>query len=325
MPRSWKAQRLLTLLQLLQSGQRYNSRQLSQFCRVHRRTTFRDLATLQEAGVNVRYDEDCETYWLPHQSFLPPTALTIDEALALLTVCRSAGEHPGVPFQNAAFTAAVKIANALPASIRREVDPASRAISIRSDAHNPLTGELRWYQFFVQCLSRGVSARITYASLFDHRTLTTKLSPYAVFFNRRSWYVIGRSSWHRSIRTFNLARLQDAVLLDDPCVVPPLFNLDRHFGLAWQIIRKKPRADVVVRFERMVAQNVAEVLWHKTQKCELQTDGSLRFSVTVDGYDEIEWWILGYGDQAEVLSPPELRRRVARHAEALARRYRRKR
>jgi proteasome accessory factor B len=158
--------------------------------------------------------------------------------------------------------------------------------------------------------------------LWDRRTLTTKISPYAVFFNRRSWYVIGRSSWHRSIRTFNLGRLQDVVMLDDPCVVPPHFTLERHFRLAWQMIRKKPRADVVIRFERMVAKNVAEVVWHKTQRCELQADGSLLFSVTVDGFDEIVWWILGYGDQAEVLSPPELRRRIARHAEALAARYR---
>lgn len=313
---------MLTLLRLLQSGQRYNSRQLAEHCGVHRRTVFRDLATLQEAGVHVLYDEDRETYWLPHQTFLPPTDLTIDEVLALLVVCRSAGEASGVPFQQPAFTAAVKLANALPVSLRREVDLPARALSIRADAHNPLTEELRWYRFFAKCLGRGVCARITYHSLADRRTLTTRLSPYAVFFSRRSWYVIGRSSWHRSIRTFNLGRLQDAVMLDDPCVVPPRFTLERHFGLAWQMIRKKPRADVAVRFARMVARNVAEVLWHKTQRCELQPDGSLLFSVTVDGFDEIVWWILGYGDQAEVLSPPELRRRVARQAAALAQRYR---
>jgi proteasome accessory factor B len=298
---------MLALLRLLQSGQRYNSRQLAERCGVHRRTIFRDLATLQEAGIHVRYDEVRETYWLPHQTFLPPTDLTVDEVLALLVVCRSAGESAGVPFQQPAFTAAVKLANALPAALRREVDRPARSLSIRVDARNPLAGEERWYRFFVTCLSRGVCARITYHSLADRRTLTSRLSPYAGFFSRRSWYVIGRSSWHRAIRTFNLGRLLDAVMLDDPCVIPPRFTLEQHFGLAWQMIRKKPRADVVVRFERMVARNVAEVLWHKTQRCELQPDGSLLFSVTVDGFDEIAWWILGYGDQAEALEPPELR------------------
>ena len=64
----------------------------------------------------------------------------------------------------------------------------------------------------------------------------------------------------------------------------------------------------------MVAQNVAEVNWHKTQKLTFNTDGTLDFQVTVSGLNEISWWILGYGDQAEVLQPPELRRLVAGHA-----------
>ena len=34
----------------------------------------------------------------------------------------------------------------------------------------------------------------------------------------------------------------------------------------------------------------------------------------VDGLGEISWWIFGYGDQVEVLSPNELRKRIARAA-----------
>jgi predicted DNA-binding transcriptional regulator YafY len=34
----------------------------------------------------------------------------------------------------------------------------------------------------------------------------------------------------------------------------------------------------------------------------------------VDGIEEISWWILGYGDQVEVLSPAVLRKRTAQTA-----------
>jgi proteasome accessory factor B len=43
--------------------------------------------------------------------------------------------------------------------------------------------------------------------------------------------------------------------------------------------------------------------------------------VTVSGLSEIMWWILGYGDQAEVLEPPELRKRIREHAGRMAERY----
>jgi predicted DNA-binding transcriptional regulator YafY len=71
---------------------------------------------------------------------------------------------------------------------------------------------------------------------------------------------------------------------------------------------------VVVRFQPLVARNVAEVVWHKTQQTEVLDDGSLLFEARVSGLNEIAWGILGYGDQAEVLKPARLRRMVAHRA-----------
>ena len=53
-----------------------------------------------------------------------------------------------------------------------------------------------------------------------------------------------------------------------------------------------------MHFEKLVAKNVAEVTWHKTQRLVWLDDGRLDFHVTVSGINEISWWILGYGDQA---------------------------
>jgi proteasome accessory factor B len=78
----------------------------------------------------------------------------------------------------------------------------------------------------------------------------------------------------------------------------------------------------VVRFAPQVAQNVAEVAWHRTQKTVPLPDGSLDFCVRVSGLSEISWWILGYGDQAEVLEPPALRELIAARAERIVARYR---
>ena len=83
------------------------------------------------------------------------------------------------------------------------------------------------------------------------------------------------------------------------------------------MIRGRKRHDVVVRFRPLVAHNVAEVRWHRTQRVTWNEDGSIDFRASVDGLTEIRWWILGYGDQAEVLAPQELRDELRRHAEAM--------
>ena len=64
------------------------------------------------------------------------------------------------------------------------------------------------------------------------------------------------------------------------------------------------------------------MVWHKTQRTILNDDGTLDFHAIVSGLGEISWWILGYGDQAEVLSPPKLRQMVAERAERAAAQYR---
>jgi proteasome accessory factor B len=141
-------------------------------------------------------------------------------------------------------------------------------------------------------------------------------------FYRHSWYVIGRSSLHSAVRTFNLSRIVAVELLPKRFSVPSSFSIERHLRNAWALIPGDgPDQRVVVRFKPLVARNVAEVIWHRTQKLEFQEDGSLIYRARVSGVHEIAWWILGYGDQAEVLKPVELRRLVAGRAMSMAAMY----
>jgi proteasome accessory factor B len=119
-----------------------------------------------------------------------------------------------------------------------------------------------------------------------------------------------------------LGRVAEIETLDEPYVVPRGFSVERFLRNAWHLIPEPgPDREVVVRFGRQVAQNVAEVSWHKTQQLHFNADGSLDFRVTVSGLNEISWWILGYGDQAEVLEPSELRKMIAVRVGKLAKMY----
>ena len=59
-----------------------------------------------------------------------------------------------------------------------------------------------------------------------------------------------------------------------------------------------------------------------TQRLTWHDDGTLDFHVRVSGIGEISWWIMGYGDQAEVLEPEPLRELIARRAERMLEQYR---
>jgi predicted DNA-binding transcriptional regulator YafY len=314
--------RLLELIGLLQAGRGYNAEALAQFCGVSRRTVFRDLDLLRQSGVPLVFDENQQCYRIPGACLLPPTNFTPEEALSLVVLCHELGNGSGLPFLGPARSAAVKLESTLPARLRDQLRDITSAIHIHAPPTNRLEGRRPVYEQLLDAIANRRNVRIRYGSLKEQKEIVTRLSPYHLFFSRRSWYVVGRSSIHRAQRTFNLGRIQDLVMLDDKFEIPRGFSLNRYLRNAWHMIPEKGRdREIVVRFSKLVAQNVAEVNWHKTQRIQFSDDGTMEYRATVSGLHEISWWILGYGDQAEVLEPPELRKLVSECAGRMAKMY----
>jgi predicted DNA-binding transcriptional regulator YafY len=90
------------------------------------------------------------------------------------------------------------------------------------------------------------------------------------------------------------------------------------------MIRGRDSHEVVLWFDADFAETVADTHWHKTQQIEWQDDGSIVFTCTVDGLDEIIWWILSMGPHCVVRAPAVLKKRVKLMAEQVVQRYRRK-
>jgi len=312
----------LQLIGLLQAGRGYNAEALAQACGVCRRTVFRDLDLLRLSGVPLQYDEQQQCYRIPGACLLPPTNFPPEEALALLVLCPELGDGAALPFMGPARSAAVKLESSLPGRLREQLHKATAALHIPPPPSNPLKDRQAVYAQLLAAAAHRRNVRIRYHSLKEQKEIVTRLSPYRLFFSRRSWYVVGRSSLHRAKRTFHLGRILQIEALDDHFQIPRGFSIERYLRNAWHMIPEKGRDhEVVVRFSPLVAQNVAEVNWHKTQRLVFHEDGSADFHVKVSGLNEISWWILGYGDQAEVLPPAELRRMVARRAQRMAAQY----
>lgn len=312
----------MNLIGRLQTGSGRGASALATDCGVSRRTVFRDLEVLREAGVPVGYNAEQETYRVDGAYYLPPTNFTPEEALSVLVLCHELGDSAGLPFYSPARTAALKLESSLPQRLREYVREITDAIQIRLRQTNPLDEHEPVYQRVVAALHVRQAVRIRYDSFAEHRHLSTKLFPYRLLFHRRSWYVIGRSSTHRAVRTFNVGRILAAEPLEERYRVPRRFNVERYLRNAWQLIPERGRdVEIFVRFSPLVARNVAEVLWHRTQRLSFAPDGSLEFRATISGIHEISWWILGYGDQAEVIEPPKLRQLIAKRLDGMSRVY----
>ncbi len=305
----------------MQSSRGHNAPSLARALGVNRRTIHRDVELLRQSGINVLFDESEQCYRLVGTRLLPPTQFTPEEAMAILVLCHQVA--PDIPFYEPATSAALKLESGLPARLREHVGQQTHAVRILIEPINRQVAQNdAIYRQLLEAITGRKNVRLTYDSVAEGEQIQTKLSPYRMLFSRRSWYVIGRSSLHRGLRTFNVARVHGVEPLEDSFHLPRGFSIERYLRNAWHLIPEAgPDREVRLRFAPLVARNVNEVTWHKTQRTQLNADGSLDFTVQVSGLWEISWWIMGYADQVEVLSPPELREMIKGRAENMAKRY----
>jgi predicted DNA-binding transcriptional regulator YafY len=312
-----RVSRVVQMLTTLQSGPPRTATDLSRIFGVSRRTLFRDLKELQNIGIEPLFSPQHQGYKIAPEQFLPPINLNLQEALSILLLVHKMRSQIQLPFKTSALLAALKIESALPPRIRHYCEHALARITAKAGAQAPVDGPLSLdgvFSVIQSSIAQRRKVKIRYDSFFDKAAIDCVLSPLHIFYNQRAWYVIGRSSVHKSIRTFKLNRIKKADILDEGFADGDDFDLADYLGCAWSMIPEGCIHHVRLRFAPKVASNVAEVQWHKSQKVARDPDGSATVEFRVDGLNEITWWILGYGDQVEVLAPAALRQTIARIA-----------
>ena len=316
-----KVHRLLRLITLLQTRRSYSAADLARELEVSKRTVYRDLNMLELAHIPYYFDPDTGGYRIRGYFFLPPINLTLTEALSMLAMTGRIEGAKNIPLLGHGARAAVKLEGALPHSIRDYVgsvlDKMRVSLGPLAD-HEGLDG-------MFDTLGRAIVDRrvctLSYHSLHERKTIRLTIKPLKLLFMSRAWYLIAYSQMHKENRTFKLSRIAEITVTSRVFTKPRDVDLDSYFGNAWSMIPEGREYRVHLRFAPKVAKNVSEVRWHKTQETELGSDGWLDYRVTVDGLGEITWWILGYGDQVEVMAPAALRKAVVTVAKSVLAKY----
>ena len=140
-------------------------------------------------------------------------------------------------------------------------------------------------------------------------------------FRKHAWYAIGYSETRGRVLTFRINRIDHLSISHTPYTIPDDFTVQKYLEKSWDVMLGV-ETRVIIKFAPRIAPLIREVRWHSTQKLHTMPDGTLRFEVTVAGLREIGWWVLTWGDDAEVLEPKELRQRVVETAQRMVELYR---
>jgi predicted DNA-binding transcriptional regulator YafY len=277
---------------------------------VSKRTIYRDLAAL-DADADLPIWQEGGRWGLGREAFLPPLALTLHEATTLFLAARmlakASDEH-----DTELIGAFVKLAQVLPPVLAEHIQATVDAFST-TPRNERFT---RVFRILAEAWAQRRVVEIEYdAGVYDpaRGSRRTRVRPLAIEPSAltHALYLMGWDESRDAQRTFKVERILSASITPETFDVAEGSAPARDLLRAWDVIADEEPVTVVVRFSAAVARRAAETRWHPSQELEPQPDGTLIWRGRVSGMREIRIWILGWGSDAEVLAPAELREGVA--------------
>ena len=306
-----RAARYLRIVRILHEHRDgITAQQVATLIGVSKRTIYRDLVAMErDAGLPIWSDEG--KWGLEQGAFLPPLALTLHEATTLYLAARMLAKTTDEQ-DNELIGALVKLASVLPPVMAEHISHTMDAFAL-TPRNERFT---RVFRVLAEAWANRRVVEIDYgAGVYDPgrgprraRVQPWALEPSAL---THALYLIGWDEERRGRRTFKVERIMSASLTPETFEADAGVNEARELLRAWDVISDEPVTEVVLRFSPAVARRAAETRWHPSQVIEEQADGSLIWRGRVAGLREIRIWILGWGADAEVLEPAELRQEVA--------------
>ena len=297
--------RLFHLIDRLSERNAINSTDLANDLCVSVRTVHRDLAFLRSLGFRVDYNESSHNLKLisgPQSLF--STGISTEEGFAL-AIARSALSAYG----GSAFFA--KVLDQIGALMKRwKVDPEDLGTGFLSFPTNEAFPDVlisKLYQAIVQ--SRIVEF---YYDSLTSKSRTREVEPLHVFYREGAWYLYGKENTKG--RTFHLQRIRDFAITDRTFDPPKDFEIQKLLEDSFGVYEGTKPQWVEALFCGPAARIVSERRWHVSQTMKWEGD-RLRFRMRVVISVEIERWILGWGEQATVISPVSLKAAVAERIE----------
>ncbi|HUV30283.1 MAG TPA: YafY family protein [Acidobacteriota bacterium] len=312
-----KYDRLLHILNLLRSRRNLNAARLAQECGVTERSIYRDILSLSEANVPIYFDRG---YKLASDNFLPPLNFDFEEYTSLKLALESSPLARADRYTNVLKRIRGKVDAGLSQSVRQQRQTAVQTTHIEIPVSQSEQNAQRYYRLIEMAIVDSRCIELHYQSITSGET-ERRVEPYFIVFRARAFYFVAYCRLRKEFRTFRIDRILGMTLSEERFSPRRDVNPRDYFEGSWEVYSGEP-VEVVIEFTGSAARVVQSGRHHLSEVVETLGPDHVRYRVTVNGLEEIKRWILGFGDEARVVSPEELRGELLTIGEYLAATYR---
>jgi predicted DNA-binding transcriptional regulator YafY len=168
-------------------------------------------------------------------------------------------------------------------------------------------------------LLEGVQLEIHYSKQHDQPDTERSIDPLKLINYQGRWYLLAWCVLRREKRIFHLSRITRIRATNRPVTHKPE-STDTYLTEVFGIFKGSIRFTATIKLTGRTAETVREQHWHPDQQVESIPSGILlRLPVADDR--ELIMKILQFGEDAEVIAPESLRRKIKEKIERMAQLY----
>ncbi|HZU74494.1 MAG TPA: transcriptional regulator [Acidimicrobiales bacterium] len=311
-----RADRLVSLLLLLQQRQRVTAAEVAAELEVSERTARRDLEALTVAGLPVYAERGRGGGWrLLGGGRTDLSGLTEAETRALFLVAGPAAASPELK------AALRKLVRALPEPFRQRAEASAASVVI--DPGGWGRGRRPYRPVHLDALQAaaadGVQVRLGYRDRGGKATERV-VHPLGVAMKGNVWYLVAGTG--EGLRTFRINRVSSVEQTGEPVERPEGFDLAE----TWQHVvervdRLRSPVSITARADPAVVEILRWMFESQVEVGEAEDDGRVPVVVRGQSVEGLASQVAGFGRRLEITGPPEARGQLGRLAAELTALY----
>ena len=314
-------ERMQRLHDLLSNEQPVNCQQLGKDFEVSYKTIQRDLDFMRDRlNLPIEYDATRYTFrYTEKVEAFPLLQVSEGEILALFVAQKVLAQYRGTPFEKTLGSAFQKLTGALKETVSFDLGEWGSDYSFRVTGAS--AADLEVFHLLARAIVQRQEISFSYQPLRSAQPETRSVHPYHLANIDNAWYLLAHDPQRGQIRTFALPRIRTPQFTKKTFERPRGFSAAKELKGGFGVFAGTGKYLVKIRFDSFASRLVRERDWHPTQKFREAKGGEIVLEMTLGALEEIERWVLSWGDHAKVLAPKILIESVAKRIRLMHKLY----
>ena len=312
-----RADRLISILLLLQIHRRLTSHELAERLEVSERTIHRDMEALGMAGIPVVAERGTGGGWSLVEGYRSNLTGLSEAEVQALFLTRPTGLLADLGLDKAGDAGLIKLQASLPLPHQREASVAQERIHIDLTGWNNVKETVPTLPTLLDAVWHERKLAITY-NRGECEVVERVLDPLGLVAKGSAWYLV--AGVEDTIRSYRVSRVQSATILAERCARPATFDLAAYWKQsAVEFKNQFPRYEVTLRVHPDFVTHLYLVgRFSRVEKiAEPDADG-WRNAVIVFQVEEMAvQGLLSLGANVEILEPLEVREKIIEQAKQI--------